>query len=53
MALQPHTGADHDDAHGGRDITQQQHTFHAFIRLTQWAVGVIFLGLLFLALVNS
>ncbi|WP_118134954.1 aa3-type cytochrome c oxidase subunit IV [Oceanicella sp. SM1341] len=39
--------------HGHMNIEQQQHTFHGFLRITQWVVGLVFVLLLLLAAFNS
>jgi Ni,Fe-hydrogenase I cytochrome b subunit len=39
--------------HGSMDITQQQKTFHGFIRLASWTGMASILVLIFMALTNS
>jgi hypothetical protein len=39
--------------HGNMDIRDQERTFAGFLRFTQWAVGIVFVVLVFLALANS
>lgn len=38
---------------GSMDIREQERTFAAFLRFTQWAVGIIIVVLIFLALANA
>jgi hypothetical protein len=39
--------------HGSMDITAQEQTFEGFVRFVSWAVVLIVLFLIFLAMFNS
>ncbi len=48
--------ADHshsDHKHGSMDIRVQEKTFAGFVRMVTWAVVVIFVVLVFMALANA
>jgi len=48
--------ADHshsDYKHGSMDIRVQEKTFAGFVRMVTWAVVVIFIVLVFMALANA
>ncbi len=38
---------------GSMEISEQQKTFSGFLRACAWVVGVVFIILIFLALVNA
>ncbi|MGB4826715.1 MAG: aa3-type cytochrome c oxidase subunit IV [Paracoccaceae bacterium] len=42
-----------DHQHGSMDIRTQEKTFHGFVRLVSWAVFIIFLILVFMALADA
>ena len=39
--------------HGSMDISAKEKTFHGFIRVTIWVVGIALAALVFMAVFNS
>ncbi|MFV0303360.1 MAG: aa3-type cytochrome c oxidase subunit IV [Paracoccus sp. (in: a-proteobacteria)] len=46
-----HEVAEHK--HGEMDTTQQESTFHGFVKLSTWVVIIAFVVLIFMALTNA
>jgi uncharacterized membrane protein len=44
---------EHKHEHGSMDITQQERTFHGFLKACTWVVIATLVVLIFLALVNA
>ena len=45
--------AEHQHEHGSMDISVQEKTFDGFVKMTKWAVTIIVVALILLALLNA